>query len=635
MSTVATLQRISGTVKRRFDRRRRNEAGYVTVVISIMIPVLFIGLAATAVDTSRWYLQSERIQRAADAAALAGVPFLPQDMASARIRALEVAKRNGYDDADPDVVVTVAEGDRSTRLRVTISSTITNQFGQIIGVNRASLTRTSVADYTGPAPMGSPCNIFGTEPPAGAGATSPAPTGSAIGMSRPAICPQNPMMWAAVAGPEVGKVQGDRYSTVRCQEAAVDGCDGGLQNLEYPTGAGKQGERGYFWVIKVQPAMVNRPIQMQLYDPAFVMTGQTCGPNNPYSATDHLPAWSAFDDNMNPFVTTDGRTRYARVDTIPVGREPTVPFCTGDHYPGASPPTSKMTTTFMVREQTDTMDPMQAPVVGGCAKQYGSFGSLTQAPTYDNLKSTKPTYNSQLAQVFHNWTSLCTFTPTRAGDYYLHVRTNKSHVFPTDELVRTVPTGDVASISGPNGDATPTGAGVNSFAIRAVTPSGAEREVAVSGWDRMPIYANSEAASSVFPLIRVLPGAAGQYIDFSFFDAGDAAGSGTVKVLLPTDARSTSGGALANPFPGGCTSQGGAAGTGQTLASCQANSISYTTNNGKTQRILIPVPADYTCDSLLFIGCWYRVQISFSSGSVHDVTTWDAQLAGDPVRLVE
>jgi Flp pilus assembly protein TadG len=626
--------RLRGRVTRRL--RGRDEAGYVTVVISILIPALFIGLAATAVDTSRWYLEGERVQKAADAAALAGVPFLPQDMASARTRALEVARRNGYDDADPNVSVTVTQGDRSTQLRVTISSTITNQFGQIIGVDSTGITRTAVADFTGPAPMGSPCNTFGTEPPAGAGAVSPAPTGSAIGSVRPGNCPQNPMMWATVEGPDTPKREGDRYSTESCY-GGEDLCSGAA-NSEYPEGSDKKGERGYFWVIKVQPSMVNRPIQLQLYDPAFVLTGVLCG-NNTSASTDQLPDRSTLADNMNPFVTTDGRDRYPNVDTVPPGQEPAVPFCTGDNYPGynppaTNPPTPNLTTTFLVREQTDTMDPTQAPVITGCAKQYGAF---TRFPTYDDLKSTRPTYNSQLAQVFHNWTSLCTFTPTRSGDYYLQVRTNKSHVFGAGELVRTVPPGELGAVSAKNGDASPTGYGTNGFAIRAVTPAGLERGVAVSGWDRMPIYANSKAATSTFNLIRVLPGAAGQYIDFSFFDVGDAVGSGsaTVKVLLPTDAVSSGGGSLTTPFPGGCTSKGGAAGAGQTLLSCTATGISSSTNNGKTQRMLIPIPPDYSCNPTVFTNCWYRVQVSFSSGAVNDVTTWDAQIAGDPVRLIE
>jgi Flp pilus assembly protein TadG len=620
--------------------RRRDEAGYVTVVISIMIPALFIGLAATAVDTSRWYLEGERIQKAADAAAMAGVPFLPQDLVSARTRAVEVAARNGYDDADPGVVVTVEQTTRSTQLRVTITSTIANQFGQIIGVDSTSITRTSVADFTGPAPMGSPCNTFGTEPNVGAGTSSQrpevTPSGSAIGGGAP-NCLRNPMMWASVAGPEVGKVHGDRYGTVNCQEATVQHCDGGGKNLEYPQGGTEKGERGYFWAIKVQPEMVNKPIKLQLYDPAFVLTGQTCGENNPGVSTDQLPPFSALDDNMNPFVTTDGRVRYSNWDTVPNGHRATVaaPFCTGDSFPGISAPTTPMTTTFMVREQTDSMDPMQAPVVSGCVKQYGA---KTTYPTYDNLKLGRPTYDAALAELFHNWTQLCQFTPTRAGDYYLHVRTNKAHAFGTGELVHTVPSGSYGSLSGVSGDSSPTGGGVNSFAIRAVAPSGLERGVAVSGWDRMPIYANYDGATTEFPLIRALPGAAGQYIAFSFFDAGDAAGVATVKVLLPTDATSTSGGAITTPFPGACTTHGGTAGSGQTLANCQATLVQsggVSMNNGKVQTMIIPIPPDYTCNFSAFIGCWYRVQISFSSGSVHDVTTWDAEIAGDPVRLVE
>lgn len=612
--------------------RGRDEAGYVTMVISILIPALFIGLSATAVDTSNWYLEGERIQKAADAAALAGVPYLPQDIVSARARALEVAKRNGYDDASPDVTVTATLGDRNTQLRVTISSSIKNQFGQIIGVNSTTITRSATADFTGPAPMGSPCNTFGVEPPAGGGPSSPAPTGSAIGLSRPANCPQNPEMWATVEGPDTPKEQGDRYSTKGCS-GGEDGCSGS-SNSEYPESSDKKGERGYFWTIKVQPSMVGRQVQLQLYDPAFVLTGPFCNYNTNRTG-DELPSRSSLVDDMNPYVI-DGKSRYPNVDTIPPGQKPPVTFCSGDYYPTFAAPWNmpsnpNLTTTFLVREQTDTQDPTQAPVVGGCAKQYGSF---TAYPTADNLRSGTPTYSDQLAAVFHNWTSLCTFTPTRAGDYYLQVRTNKSYTFPAGELVRTVPAGEYGALSSRNGDSSPSGYGTNSFAIRAVTAAGLERGVAVSGWDRMPIFANSEAASSIFPLIRVLPGAAGQNIVFSFFDVGDASGSGTVtvKVLLPYELPA---GAVVNPFPGSCTAQGGAAGSGQTLVSCQATGITSSTNNGKTEWIRIPIPPDYTCDPSVFTNCWYRVQVSFSTGDVNDITTWDATIEGDPVRLVQ
>jgi Flp pilus assembly protein TadG len=610
---------------------RVREAGYVAVLVSILVPTLFLGLAATAVDTARWYLEMERVQEAADAAALAGVPFLPQDLPSARTRALEVAKRNGYDDAAAGVKVTVTKAERESQLKVTISARITNQFGQLFGVESAVITRHAVADFTGPAPMGSPCNVFGTEPPSGSkgsyssgGGASPQGS-SAIGSSRPANCKQDPEMWATVEGPQTGKVQGDRYGTVYCEDSDVQYCDSSKRNTEY-TDATKRGQQGYYWLVKVLPSMVNRPISLQLYDPAFVRTGQFC---------QLMPSASDLSNNMNAYVRTDGKQRYGRPGTVTA---PAVTFCTGDDFAGsASGSQNKMTTTFVLRQQHDSQDPLKAPVQNDssgrpCAKQYGSFTSVPRTSDLDDT--------DELTEVFHNWHELCTFTPNREGDYYLHVRTNKHQSFSGSDLYRDVPSSQVAGLLTEAGDNNPQGGGSNGFAVRAVTPSGLERGVAVSGWDRMPIYANSDAATTTFNLIRILPGAAGQSIEFDFFDAGDAAGTATIEVMLPSDARTPTGRTITNKFPrGGCTSVGGSAGTsGQTSTSCKftlTRSGGVSRNNGKVQSITIPIPSDYSCDATNYLNCWYQVKIDFASGDVHDVTTWDAQITGDPVRLIE
>ena len=52
----------------------------------------------------------------------------------------------------------------------------------------------------------------------------------------------------------------------------------------------------------------------------------------------------------------------------------------------------------------------------------------------------------------------------------------------------------------------------------------------------------------------------------------------------------------------------------------------------------IPIPADYTCNYMSFGGCWYQVEVAYTSpanAQVTDITTWDASIAGDPVRLTE
>ncbi len=211
---------------------------------------------------------------------------------------------------------------------------------------------------------------------------------------------------------------------------------------------------------------------------------------------------------------------------------------------------------------------------------------------------------------------LCTFTPTRQGDYYLHVRTNKRFDFTGSALMRSVTSGSLSGITGQAGDSSPYGGGSNSFSIRAVTPAGIERQVAVSGYDRMPIYVNSEAADTEFNLIRILPGAAGQFISFDFFDAGDATGEATVQVLLPADATKNDGTPITDKFPTRCRSYGGSAGgsaasPGQTSATCTftlTRSGSTSRNNGKVQTITIPIPTDYKCDATDFVKCWYKVK---------------------------
>ena len=77
-------------------RRQRGEAGYAAVLVALLVPTVFIGLAAIGVDTARWYVEIQRVQLAADAAALAGVTYMPADFTTAKAKALSVATKNGY-----------------------------------------------------------------------------------------------------------------------------------------------------------------------------------------------------------------------------------------------------------------------------------------------------------------------------------------------------------------------------------------------------------------------------------------------------------------------------------------------------------------------------------------------------------
>ena len=84
-----------------------NDRGYVLLLAALlMIPMM--GFVAPAVDVGAWYARSASISRAADAASLAGVVWLP-DLGAATAAAETAAERNGFDPADPDITVAVTQ----------------------------------------------------------------------------------------------------------------------------------------------------------------------------------------------------------------------------------------------------------------------------------------------------------------------------------------------------------------------------------------------------------------------------------------------------------------------------------------------------------------------------------------------
>jgi Flp pilus assembly protein TadG len=604
-------------VSLRGPRRHQDEHGVVAVIVAVFMSGLFFVLAAISVDVARWYMEVERVQKAADAGALAGVTHLPQDLAAARATARDVSGRNGYPDSGSTSVDAEA-GNRPSQLKVAVSSTISNTFGSMFGVETIDITRTAVADYNGPAPMGSPCNTFGNEPTSGVGSATP--VGSALPASPYDGCSSKPDFWASIEGPQTTKIQGDRYATRSCGGSSHECGGGSPANKEHR-------KDGYYWLIRVSQAAAGNPIKLQLYDPGFVGTGRVC---------ETLPKRQILRNDQNPFVQTDGLLRYADPASQPdaasllAGRS----FCTGDFIPdGGSTP---MTTTFVLRDPIDTKDPSSAPVHQGCVQQYRGVSKVQSNEVLDIHSS--GSYQPHLASYFHTWSDFCTFTPPRAGDYYLQVRSNVSlgGTSTSNNNHAQLVYHDNPAASAPDGNTT-TGAGQNAFGIRAVTAPGLEDDVAVSGYARMPIFANATSAQSTFNLIRVLPAAAGKSIKFSFFDVADCTGgcSGTVQVMVPGDA---TGSIASTPFRDGCRSFGGAAGAaGQLLTNCAAP-VSSGQNNGKLQSVSIPIPNDYMCNYASFGGCWYKVKVHYSSpasAQVNDITTWDADIAGDPVRLIE
>ncbi len=145
----------------RTPSRETRDAGYAIALVSLLLlPLLaFTGLA---VDLGGWYARAAAIQRATDAAALAGVSALPRGVDAAEAAALNVARQNGFQSGVDDVSISVERvGD--DQIRVRISDEAVPQYFTSLFRDQVSVSRSSVAEYVPPVRMGSPRNFLGTQ----------------------------------------------------------------------------------------------------------------------------------------------------------------------------------------------------------------------------------------------------------------------------------------------------------------------------------------------------------------------------------------------------------------------------------------------------------------------------------------
>ncbi len=228
---------------------------------------------------------------------------------------------------------------------------------------------------------------------------------------------------------------------------------------------------GYFYLVRVQPAAVDHTITLQLYDPAFVATDDYCktAPTGTFSS-----------DNWNDYATTDANSRYLKTTASPNT------FCTGDNMadtavgaddhdvrPAVSPPTRR-TRARRRRSRLHQAVP-RLHLQRGDRDDASAVHHQGQPP---KTHRRNPAYNKALARVFHQWVTLCTFTPTQAGDYYLQVRTNVALGGSDADQLRTAthagelpPPGDLSSFAmyTQTGDDTSVkGGGSNRFSVRGV-----------------------------------------------------------------------------------------------------------------------------------------------------------------------
>lgn len=354
-------------------RDLRSEHGYVAALVAMLLLTL-VGLSAFAVDVGHWYFVGQQAQRAADAAALAGVTDLPGDQAGAFALANQYSTLNGFANGANATTVTPSIDGQPTRLRVTVTRSVGNIFGPLLGVSTTTVTRTAVADYAGPVPMGSPCNEFGDDPE-GDG-------------NRGADCLQAGAYWANVGSLKATKSYGDAFQDNACS-SGTDGCSGST-NVDYDPD-------GYIYTITLRQPVAD--LRIEAFDPAQVVVGDNCDQNLTGAAALGTKA-----------PVTNAAQRYASGNG---------PFCTGDvAYLGTQ---GLIRTQFTVHSPgANAWEPLAWPTA--CQKTFEPFnGNLSKA-----LDTTNAAYNTNgVADNFRRWVPLCSFAGTApAGTYAVQVKTN-------------------------------------------------------------------------------------------------------------------------------------------------------------------------------------------------------------------
>jgi Putative Flp pilus-assembly TadE/G-like len=146
-------------------RKSRLSKGQIAAILLIVMPVL-LGVMGLGADISVLYYNWVALQKAADAAALAGASQLTGDTTTTNNSAVvstatQYAKTNGITHASDTILVSPASDDKS--VSIYLSRQVPYYFFQLIGLKSGKVTAKATAGVQpttgicGAAPFGLPC----------------------------------------------------------------------------------------------------------------------------------------------------------------------------------------------------------------------------------------------------------------------------------------------------------------------------------------------------------------------------------------------------------------------------------------------------------------------------------------------
>ncbi|MDQ6883776.1 MAG: hypothetical protein M3077_05995 [Candidatus Dormibacteraeota bacterium] len=606
-------------------QRLRGKSGQAIVLLALTGSLL-IGGVGLAVDLALGYMYSIAAERAAAAAALSGVEFMPDQFSAGQAtpvgsrndatdRALDEAKRNGFDTNDlaNGVSVTAAAvPGHANQLKVTVARNSPVFFMQLFGFSAYRVARTAVAAYLPPISLGQP--------------------GSQLGASVSSLGGSS-QFFMRTEGWATDRQQGDAY-TPNPNGGAL-GASNDVHQISYVNGSEARdatiSDRGGYNFRLVVPAGGSGGV-VQVYNAAFSPDGSNyCDNDNSVAANRTCNAirgnYHMHEDDGGPFNFGTTANYAAMRYTL---------YLVKNNF---------IRSTDVVCSQV-TVLPIDARNYAAANNQYKNVN--TGATITQLYTGTAP--SNML--IYHNWIDVANYNGGQDGGLVRLTQQNLSGACGAIGGVLQAGTYRLR-VDTLNADGTVSTNGSNAgahkgYAVRVVNGDAGRTACgtcALAGWDDMAIYTPIDIGAGgnfAIKLFQLRPEYAGLTVNIDIYDPGDIASSNGTVILNILDPS----GAIANSPQGiniydlGVQRSNLASGNYAVIASAQNGNTqaSFTatgngvSRNGHWVHVELPVPSNYNPTP----GAdWWSLQyVTGPNTTATDTVTVAVGLKGGPVHLV-
>ncbi|HEY0493837.1 MAG TPA: hypothetical protein VGD57_10265 [Candidatus Dormibacteraeota bacterium] len=605
-------------------QRLKGKSGQAIVLLALT-GTLLIGGVGIAVDLAVGYMYSIAAERAAAAAALSGVEFMPDQFDSstatpvgsrydATDRAIDEAKRNGFDINDTANGISVTPSSvpgHANQLKVTVARNTPVFFMQLFGFTTYRVVRSAVAAYLPPISLGQP--------------------GSQLGASVSSLGGSS-FYFMRTEGWATDRSQGDAYTPNPSGSAMGASTD--VHQISFTNGAENRdatvSDRGGYNYRVVIPAGGSGAVQV--YNAAFA------------------PDSSNYCDNDN--VSAAARSCNANRGNYHMHEDDGGPFAYGTNNNYAA----MRYTLYLVKNnfiRTTDILCSQMTVLPIDARNYNQpnnqYKNINTGANITQLYTGSAPSNML---IYHNWVDVANYSGGQDGGLVSLRQPGLSGgcgaiggiLQPGTYRLRV----DTLNFDGSVATTGSNAGAHKGYAVRIVNGDAGRTACttcALAGWDDMAIYTPISIGSGgnfAIKLFQLRPEYAGLTVNIDIYDPGDiSSSSGTVvlNILDPNGAIASAPqgvniydlGVQRSNLSTGAYSVIASAANGNTQASFVATNAN-TSRNGHWVHVELPIPSNY--NPAPGQDWWSLQYVTGANTTATDTVTVAVGLKGGPVHLV-